>query len=179
MNLPRHEFFAGAVLARDEHPAIGRRRHRDLLAQFTHRAALADHRVAAIDARAQGAILGLEPALPQRVAHRQHRLLERQRLLDEIERPQLRGLDGRLDVGVARDHDDLRVHVTIAKPFQRHEAVDSWQPDVEQDHLVRPPADLIETRLTAVDGVHRVPFVAQDAAERCPHARFVVNDQDG
>ena len=179
VDLPRHEFLAGAVLAGDEHAAVGRRRHGDLLAQLAHRTALADHRVAAIDARPQRAILGLEPALPQRVAHRQHGLLERQRLLDEVERPELRGLDRRLDVGVAGDHDDLRVDVPIAQPLERHQAVDARQPDVEQHDLVRLPANLVETRLAAVDGVHRVAFVAEDAAERRPHARFVVDDQNG
>ena len=82
---PRDQFLAGAVLAVDQHAAVGRRRHRHLLAQLAHRVALAHHRLRAIDARAQRAILGLEPALPQRVADDEHGLVERERLLDEVE----------------------------------------------------------------------------------------------
>ena len=136
VNLPRHELLAGAVLAGDQHAAVGRRRHRDLLAQLLHGDALADDGERPIDARAQRAVLDFEPALPQRVAHGQHRLLERQRLLDEIERPELGRPHGRLDVGVPGNHDDLRVDAPIAQPLQRREAVDARQPDVEQDHVV-------------------------------------------
>ena len=50
----RDELLAGAVLAVDEHAAVGRRRHRDLLAQLAHRVALADHR-AGVGRRARAA----------------------------------------------------------------------------------------------------------------------------
>ena len=80
-----HHFLAGAVLAEDEHPAVGRRGQQHLLAQVAHRRALADQRVPAIDLGAQVAVLGLERPLAHRVAHHQHRLLERHRLLDEVE----------------------------------------------------------------------------------------------
>ncbi len=83
---PGDQFLAGAVLAVDQHAAVGRRGHRHLLAQLAHRVALAHHLQVTVHAGAQRAVLGLEPALPQRVAHDEHRLLERQRLLDEVER---------------------------------------------------------------------------------------------
>ena len=84
----RDELLAGAVLAVNQHAAIGGRGHRDLLAELAHRVALADHRQIAIDPGAQGAVLGFEPPLSQGVAHDQHGLVERQRLLDEVERAQ-------------------------------------------------------------------------------------------
>ena len=178
MDLPGDELLPRAVLAGDEHAAVGRRRHGNLLAELAHGTALAHHRVPAIDAGPQRAILGLEPPLPQRVAHRQDGLLERQGFLDEVEGPELRGLHGRLDVRVAGDHDDLRVHMPIAQPLERHQPIDAGQPDIEQHDLIRPPANLIETRLAAVHGVHRVPFVAEHAAKRRPHARLIVDDQN-
>ena len=63
-----HELLAGAVLAVDQDAAVARRGHRDLLAQLSHRLALADHRAGAIDLRAQRPILVLEAPLTQRVA---------------------------------------------------------------------------------------------------------------
>ncbi len=81
----RDQLLAGAVLAEDEHAAVGRRRQRDLLAQLAHHRALAHHHVAAIDLGPQVAVLGLEHPLAQGVADDQHGLVERERLLDEVE----------------------------------------------------------------------------------------------
>ena len=175
----RDELLAGAVLAVDEHAAVGRRRHRHLLAQLAHRVALAHHRLVAIDAGAQRAVLGLEPALPQRVADDEDGLLERQRLLDEVERAHLDRADRRLDVAVAGDEDDLRVDLPLAQPRQRREAVHARQPDVEHDQIDRPARDALEALFAARDGLDGVALVAQHAAQRRPHAGLVVDDQDG
>ena len=64
------QLLARPVLAVDQHAAVGRRRHRHLLAQLAHRVALADHRLMAIDARPQRPVLGLEAPLAQRVRAR-------------------------------------------------------------------------------------------------------------
>ena len=55
----------------------------------------------------QRLILDLQPPLAQGVADDEHRLLERERLLDEIERTHLDCADGRLDIAMPGDHDDL------------------------------------------------------------------------
>ena len=128
--------------------------------------------------RAQRLVLGLEPPLAQRVAHDQHRLLERQRLLDEVERAHLDGAHRRLDVAVAGDHDDLRFDLPLAHPRERGEAVHAGQPDVEHDDVVGLAAETLEAGFAAVDGVHLVALVAQHAAERAANAGFVVNEQD-
>ena len=133
----RDELLARAVLAVDQHAAVGRRRHRDLLAQLRHHVALAHHRQPPIDVRAQRAVLGFEPALPHGVADDEHRLLERQRLLDEVERAQLDRAHRRLDVAVAGDHHDRRVDAPLAQPRQRRQPVHARQPDVEHDDVVR------------------------------------------
>ena len=127
MNGARDQLLAGAVLAENQHAAVGRRRQRDLLAQVLHRRALAHHRVLllAIDLGAQHAVLGLEIALAQRVAHDQHGLLERQRLLDEVEGAHLDRAHRRLDVAVAGDDHDLRVDLPLAQPLQRRQAVEA------------------------------------------------------
>ena len=145
----RDQLLAGAVLAEDEHAAVGRRRHRDLLAQLRHRHALADHRQAAVDAGAQVAVLGLEMPLAQGVADDQHRLLERQRLFDEVERAHLDRAHGRLDVAVPRDEHHLRVDLPLAQLRQGDQTVHARQPDVEQDDVGRAAGGAIEALLAA------------------------------
>ena len=178
MNGARDELFAGAVLAENQHAAVGRCRHRHLLAQLAHEQALADHLAGAIDARAKRAILGLEPPLPQRVADHEHRLLERQRLLDEVERAHLDGLHGRFDVAVAGNHDDLRIDLHLPQPRQRRQAV---QPGSHTSSTMTSndvAHDAVEALFAALDGFDVVAFVAQHAAQRGTHARLVIDDQD-
>ena len=117
--------------------------------------ALAHHLAGAIDARAQRAVLRLEVPLPQRVADDEHRLLERQRLLDEVERAHLDGLHRRLDVAVPRDHHDLRVDLHLPQPAERRQPVETRQPHVEHDDVEDFADDAIEALLAAFDGVDR------------------------
>ena len=158
VNGPRDQFLAGAVLAVNQHAAVGRRRHRDLLAQLPHRVALADHRLRAIDPRAQRPVLGLEAPLAQRVAHDQHRLFERQRLLDEVERAHLDRAHRRFDVAVAGDQHHLRVDLPLAQPRQRGQAVHAGQPHVEHDRdRPAPRVTPLEAGLAARHRLDRYP----------------------
>ena len=118
-------------------------------------------------------------ALPQRVAHDEDGLLERQRLLDEVERAHLDRAHRRLDVAVAGDDHDLRVDLPLAQPRQRGEAVHAGQPDVEHDDIVGVAGETLEAGLAAVDRVDAVALVAQHAAQRAADAGFVVDDQNG
>ena len=151
---------------------------RDLLAQLADLVALADHHEAAIDVRAQCAIFRFELALTERVAHDEDRLVERERLFDEVERAHLDRADGGLDVAVARDDDDFRVDAALAQARQSRQAIDAGQPHVEQDDIHRLASDHGETRFPTRHRLDVVPFVAQHARKRGPHARFVINDQN-
>jgi hypothetical protein len=141
--------------------------------------ALAHHDVLPIDPGTQRAILGFQIALPQRVAHHEHRLLERQWLLDEIERAHLDRPHGRLDVAVARDHHHLRIDAPLPQPLQRHQPVHAGQPDIQHDDVVGRARGTIETFLAAGRRLDIEPLIAQDRAQRRAHARLVVNNQNG
>jgi len=123
-------------------------------------------------------VLDFQPALTQRVAHGQHGLLDRQGLFDEVERAELGGADGSFHARVAGNHDHSGLGAPLAQPLERGKAVYARQPDIQQDHIRRLPDDLFETRLTALGGVHRVAFIAQNGTERRPDARFIVDNQD-
>ena len=99
------------------------------------------------------AVFRLEVALPQRVADDEHRLLERQRLLDEVERAHLDRLDRRLDVAVPGDHHDLRIDFHLPQAAERRETVQPGQPHVEHDDVEHLADDAIEALLAALDGV--------------------------
>ena len=179
VDVARHQLLAGAVLAEDEHAAVRRRGHRDLIAQARHRQALADHRVLRVHLGAQRQVLGLQPALAERVADDEHGLVERQRLLDEVERAHLDGAHRGLDAAVAGDDHHLGVAVPLAHAGQRRQTVHARQPDVEHDHVVGLAAEPIETGFPAVHRVHGVALVAQHAAKGAADAGFVVDDEDG
>ena len=174
----RDELLAGAVLAIDEHPSVGGRGHRHLLAELRHHIALPHHRQAPVHVGAQRAVLRLEPALTHGVADHEDGLLERERLLDEVERAELDRLHRRLDVAVAGDHHDRRIDATLAQARQRCQSVHARQPDVEHDDVVGRAHDAVEARLAALDGVDDIAFVAEHAAQRAAHARFVVDDEN-
>ena len=174
----RDQLLAGAVLAEDQHAAVGRRRHGDLFAQLRHDVALADHRQPPVHARAQRPVLGFEPPLPDGVADDQHGLVERQRFLDEVERAHLDRAHRRLDVAVPGNHHHgestrrSRSRDSVARPSM------PGQPDVENDDVERRPRDAVETRLAALHRLDGVPFVTEHAAKRAAHAGLVVDDED-
>src|SRR6266849_4241362 len=97
-----HQLLARAVLALDEHPAARGRRDRDLLTQVLDERALADDLLAPLELGAQVAVLALEPGVLEGPGGDQQRLLERERLLDEVVGAELGGLD--------RGHDVLAGH---------------------------------------------------------------------
>ena len=114
MNLTRDQFLTGSILSGDQHPAVRRRRHCDVLAQLFHCHAGADDDETAIDARAQLPVLDFETALAKRIAHGQHGLVDRQGFLDEVKCAEFGCAHRGLDAGVAGDHDDLRVDAPLS-----------------------------------------------------------------
>ena len=176
---PRDQLFAGAVFAVNQHAAVGRGGHGDLLAELPHGIALANHRLVSIDLRAQGAVLGLERALPQGVSHHEHRPIVLERLLEKVERAQLDAAHGRLDVAVTRDQHDLGIDLTLAKPGQRHQAVHAGQPHIEHDQVDRAAGQTFEALFPARHRFDDVALVAQVVAERLSNAWLVVDDEDG
>ena len=85
--------------------------------------ALAHHHPAVLDLLLEGAVLRLQPALAQRVLDHEQRLLEGERLLDEVLRAHAHGLDRGLDAAVAGDHDHRHLGVEGADAGQRLQPV--------------------------------------------------------
>src|SRR5215471_10241738 len=175
---PRDELLARPVLAVDQDSAVRGSRHGDLLAQPEHDAALPNHRLLTVDPGAKRSVLGLETPLPQRIRDHEHRLVERQRLFDEVERAHLDRAHGRLDVAVARNQHDLRIDMTFAQPLECRQTVESRQPDVEQNEIDAAAGHPLETLLTAGDGFDGISLIAKHASKSRTDARLVVDDED-
>ena len=87
----------------------------------------------------------------------------------------LPGIDGLATLARLQER---RVDTPLAQTRERHQTVDTRQPDVQHDDVVRRPEHAIQARFSALDGIDRVPLITQHAAERASHAGFVVDDQD-
>ncbi len=123
-------------------PRISTRRVRrrgalDRVPDLPQQPALADHLVAGFDGALERAILVLQARAVQRVLDRDEDAFARQRLLDEVERAELRRLDRRAHRAMPRDHDDRERLVRLLDLLQHFEPVDPRHLDVEEDEVGR------------------------------------------
>ena len=136
------EFLAGAVLTLDEHVGVARRHGFDEVEELAHHLALADHRAEAVGV----AQLGPQFLVAQPFVDLPARPLENTdqpgrielRLLDEVERPGLSGIQRARDGALSRDDDDLAARRAFLHALEHVEAVAVGQQQVEQ-HQFRPP----------------------------------------
>ena len=154
------QLLARAVLPVDEHAPVGGRGHRDLLPELRHQVALTHHGEPLVHRGAQRAVFRLQLALAQRVTNDEHGLIQRQRLLDEVEGPHLDRADRRFDVAVARDHDDFGLRRGLFDTAEQFDAVDIGHPDVEQHQARALLGDEVHHRPRAARVHDPEPFVA-------------------
>ena len=178
MNTARDQLLAGAVLAKDEHAAVARRRAIHLLSQRDDPLAFADDFHLLAELRAQARVLLYQRVLAERVAHHQQQALERNGLLDEVVRPQLRGAHGSLDIRVPGDHHGRFSGVQMLELLEDLEPIHPRQPDVEQHQIVALTLEHGEGQLTAARNLNGVALVTQGGGERGAYVGLVVNDQD-
>jgi hypothetical protein len=179
VDLTRHQLLAGSVVAGDQNPAVGRRCHLDLLLELRDRLGFAEDLVGVQRLSPQSLVLVLEARLIQRVLNRQKQLVDRERLLDEVEGTDARGADGRLDRSVTAHHHDREPRPALAQLAQDLDPVAVRHRDVEEHQIRRPfPLDgrdgLVSVGLRS--GVEAL--VREDSAERATDALLVVDDQD-
>jgi hypothetical protein len=119
-----------------------------------------------------------QPARLQGLLDQKGDLVDIERLVDVVVRPQLHGLDGAFDRRIGRHQDHQRVGIVIFDALEDLEAVRIGQAVIEQHQIGR--------RLELRAGVfsrrrlqHVVPLAAQPLAQRPANQRFVVDDQNG
>ena len=114
-------------------------------------------------------------SLSESVANRQHDLLYRQRLFDEVERAKLRRADSRFDIAMSRNHHHRRVNPTRAQLLQRLHPVNSGKPNIQQYTAVSATLESLEAFFTRRSHVRRQTLILQHAAQRVADTSLVIN----
>src|SRR6266545_4226964 len=109
------------------------------------------------------AILLLEAGMLEGALHDEERLLERERLLDEVVGAELGRLDGGLDGAMAGDHHHGGLPPPLLDLGQRLEAVHAGHPDVEEDQIRRVVGQAPQRLLGGAHGRDPIALVLEDA----------------
>ena len=112
------------------------------------------------------------------VDHQDH-LLERERLLDEIEGPEFGCLYRGFDGAVTRHHDDLEMGMCGFDRLEGLDSIHAGKPDVQDDQIGRLLFQNPQGILAAAGRNHLVPLVGQDSPEGLTDALFIVHNQNG
>ena len=176
----RHELLAGPRLTADEHARIARRHPRDQIRDSPHRRAGAYELTGQPQLFAQRA-RGF-PRLPEveRRDQRQQHRLGRQRLLEEIERPELGGADGVAQSRATAHHDDRQLGVALPQFGQGRQPVECARHHQVQQHGVGHPLRGRRDPRGAIWRVaHFVSLADEQRGEHPTDIRFVIDDQYG
>ncbi len=176
---PGDELLAGAALAVDQDRGVGRGDLEDLLPEVLDQGVMADDLVVFLGLLLEVLALAAEVRLLEGVADADQDPLAVERLFQEIEGPELGGLDRGLDRPLPRDHDDLR-HVRARPQLgQDFEAALAGHLDVEEDQV---DADGLLEHLQPVlprRGFEElVALVLEDHLQGLADVLLVVDDQD-
>ncbi len=136
------------------------------------------HHLLAIDLLLEDLGLGDEVGLVRRVLDGDEDPVQVQGFADEIERTLLDAVHGRVDIGVAGDHDHRRLHPVLDEFLEHFRAVHPGHLDIAEDGVV-----LLFFRhrggVGAVFGrIHLVSFHLQDLLEGVPDGAFVIDYQN-
>ncbi len=174
-----HQFLPGAGLAVDQNAPVGGRHEANLLAQSLHRNAVANDHALGVKLFPEVDILVPQFLGFDRVLDQDQRLVDGERFLQEVVSAELGGAHGSFDRAVARDHDHFGRVIHLADSFQRLQAIDAGQPDIEQHHFVAVLApQQLEAFFPALHRCSFVAFVRQHSLQRFANAGFVVNDEN-
>ena len=178
----RDQVLASAALAGQQHR--GRRAAgdtRDELSQMGHGGRCAHDAVKAVGARRARPELPHLATQPGRLEcpfDGRRDLVEVERLVGEVIRPQLHRLDRGLDAGVRRQEDDQDVLIELLHLAENRDAVGIGEPVVEQDQ-VDPLRKLVQRAAPGVGLEHVIALRPQTLGEGPANQRFVIDDQDG
>ena len=128
----------------------------------------------------QQAIGRQERLLPHVDVHFVEKLVDAERLRDEIDGPRLHGRDGQADGGVSGDHDDRDQGVDLPDPAQQIHAVHARHLDVADDQVVEIGPQRFEGFLPVGSlGGDVVALLPQGLDDQVAYGGVVIDDEDG
>ena len=184
----RHQPFAGAVLAGDEHVGVGGAHARDHVEHRPHGRRLRDQLREALGA--QGAILGFQAlSFAQRAAQLDLRFEDGREarvvpgLLNEIARAAAHGLHGQLHRSPGRHHDHRQGGIEALDAVEQLETFLAGGGvarvvEVHQDDVEIARFDGIDGRGGRVDGLGLIAFALHQEAQRFEDVGLIVGDED-
>ena len=182
VNGARDELLAGAGLAGDENRAAGLRHGLEQLEQLPHHLALADDALEAVpllELLAQVGVLGAQPALLERRVDDVQQFVELERLLDEVARAALDGLDGVLHRAEAGDDDADDVGIERARLVEHRRAVGAAaEPQVGDDDVEGERGRGDDGLLARRGLLHVEAAVGEALGHRLAQRRLVFNEQN-
>src|SRR5215475_2266195 len=123
-------------------------------------------------------VLLLETGVLESPRGDQERLLEGERLLDEVVGAELGRLHRRLDGGVAGDHHHRRLGAALFHLGEGLQPVHAGHPDVEEDEIRRIVHEAAQRFLRRARRGDAIALVLQHAAQRALDEALVVHDED-
>ena len=134
-----------------------------------------------LDRRFQRLRTGARRAASRRLDPRQERedVFIAERLGEEVERPELPGLDGQGDAAVGRHDDHFRIgHMVALDALEELDAVELGHLQVGHDDVVVPGEELLQGLDPVRRGDHLMALGLQVLGQRDPLDLLVVGDQD-
>ena len=124
--------------------------------------------------------LALEPRRFQRALGNQHQPVGLERLLDEVVGALLDGGHGGFDVAVTRNHHDRQFGMLPLHRIEQLQPVEpaALQPDVEEYEIGPAARDMRQRVVAVARGARDKAFILQDAGNKLPDIRFVVDNED-
>jgi hypothetical protein len=119
-----------------------------------------------------------ELASLQRPSHGEQKVLQEQRLRQEVEDPGTQAFDRFLVRPVGGHHDKLNVGADLADAGDRLDAVDSRHHEVAEREVEARRLDLLDGLRTVLGRLDAIAVLAQDRLQEVPQLHFVVDDQD-
>ena len=180
VHVARGQLLAAAALALDEDVRVRVARARQELPQPLYGAALALHGGLGLmleDNAPQGPVLVAEPTVLGGPGHDLVELAQAEGLGDIVEGAELEGLDGGLDLGIARDDDDLGVIALRPHGLQDLDAVLAGHAQVHEDDVELLPGEGPEGGLTVPGSADEVPFPLEPGDDRVGQSWVVLDDQ--
>ncbi len=178
VELPGDELLSRSVLSHDEHPRVGRSDARYRFHDGEHLGVGADDIRLDADLPLQLDVLARELGLIDAVADRQQQPLHIDRLLQKIERPELRRVDRGGDRSVPRYDDDGKTGMKLLELSENLETVHTRHLDVEQHDVDALARGEIQGGRAVRRGEGLELLVREQPLERAPDTLFVVDDQN-
>ena len=181
MDGARHHFLARTRFARHQHGARRRRHGFEQLKELGHHSALADQAleaIALVELCVQVRVLRFQaPLLERRVEHVE-KLVDLERLGDEIPRAAFDGFDGVFHRSVSRDHNRDNLWIELDCRLHEGPAVEARQAKVGDDNVECEVRQTAQGFLARFGLLHVVASIGELLGNGLPQGRLVFNQEE-